>query len=252
MNRKLWLEARPLFLVVLFLSCGFTLLYTRTFQTWGIYYYEDALGMSLVFGPDKDPAALAKEDPRGTLYSLKDAPHNYYKGFSSVTRVFWPVAALILCVGGILAEKTGGTAAFNLSLPVSRAAWLWRKAAMVSLLTLAAAFLTSAFAVVLGLWMGLDWSLVWLLTHPVMITSFALPWIGMSLYVQSWTSPYLSDPVAAATVPMFFTGIEAALLIPTILASPLTGWPWGVVIGAFAVGAGCMVLATRRFERLDF
>jgi ABC-type transport system involved in multi-copper enzyme maturation permease subunit len=250
MNRKLWLEARPLLLAALFLSFGLTLLYVAGFATWGIFVIDDATEFSIGIGPEPDAASLLKAYPNGTLYSLKDAPHNYYKGFDALTRSFWPFVGLLLCAGGILTEKSGGTAAFNLSLPVTRTSWLWRRAAMTSLVTLAAAFLTALFALLLGLWMGLDGSLVWLLTQPVLITLPALPWIGVSLCVQSWTSGFLADPVGAIIVPFFLTGVGMMLFLVN-LASPTAG-SWGIAIATCAMGAGGMVLATRRFERLDF
>jgi hypothetical protein len=251
MNRKLWLEARPSIVGVLSLSLGLTLLYAVVFATWGIFLNDDATGCWIGIGMESDAASLLKVYPRGILYSLKDAPHNYYKGFDAVSRIFWPLVALMFCGGGILLEKSGGTAAFNLSLPVSRSAWLWRKAAMASFLTLGAAFLTGLFALLLGLWMGLDWSLIWLLTHPVLITLPTVPWIGFCLYVQAWTFGVVRSPVSAVVLPAVLTAVVVGIYLSAVLMSGLP-MSLGFPMGLFAVGTACMVLATRRFERLDF
>jgi hypothetical protein len=250
MNRKLWLESRPLFVGALCLSFGLTLLYTGLFGASLIFVQDDASGFAIQIGT-YDASSLVKDYPQGTLYSLKYAPQNYYEGFDAMTRILWPGIALLLCVGGILTERSGGTASFNLSLPVSRAGWLCHKAAMVSFLTFAAAFLTGLLALLFGLWMGLDWSLVWLLTHPVLITLPALPWIGVSLYAQSWTPRFITDPAGAMIVPFLLVGIGMAEFIALGLLSPVAG-SWGIAMAALAIGAGCMFLATRRFERLDF
>jgi ABC-type transport system involved in multi-copper enzyme maturation permease subunit len=248
MNRKLWLESRPSLVGVLSLTLGLTLLYAIVFVTSEIFFYDDATGISLSVGYGDDET---RDHPQGTLYSLKDAPNNYYKGFAAVSRIFWPLVALMFCGGGILLEKGGGTASFNLSLPVSRAGWLWRKAAMVSFLTLGTAFLTSILAVLIGLWMGLDWSLVWLLTHPVLITVQALPWIGFCLYVQSWTFEVVSSPTYALVLPAALTAAVTGLYIAAVIMSEIPQ-SWGAALSVFAVGAACMLLATWRLERLDF
>jgi hypothetical protein len=58
---------------------------------------------------------------------------------------------------------------------------------------------------------------------------------------------FLADPVSAPVVPFVLTAIVMAILNPTVLAPS-----GGVAFGTFVVGACCMFLATRRFERLDF
>ena len=130
--------------------------------------------------------------------------------------VFGPIAAVLLTMGSVAAERRDGSAAFVLSKPVSRAAFIWAKFVAVALalgfasaLAVLATFLyTSLLFEVQPI---LPWLQVWLLAW---LTSLAFCSITLA------ASASVRSPVGAAVI-----GI-AALAGIRLLAPVVTLNPW--------------------------
>ena len=145
MTRKFWMDIRPLFLLgalLLFLLTGF---YSWAFANVRIFEYSEGMSFGLYISPG-DVSQLQQEHPTGRLFSLKETPDSYLVGFNAMTRFVFAWLALFLCAGGILTESSTGTTSFDLSFPISRAQWIWRRAGMLLGLAFLLALLDCALA----------------------------------------------------------------------------------------------------------
>ena len=268
MRRKLWLEIRPVFAVLLVFGIILTLIYTGVFSTSKVMAFNDESGFGAQIGSSYDTPEFLKEHSNGRIYSLKDAPNSYSSGFDVMVAFVWPCVVALLCMGGVLTERNDGTASFVLSLPPSRKSWLWQKAAMVSVTSLGLALLLCLLIFGLSFVLGVPGRAVWLIRQPFLLTLVAMPWIGVSLLIQAWTGGLFRDPSANVVFAAILTCVlasQAALNLPSplmtfkwwLLATSMQVQPgspisWGILAGMFVIGLASMGLAIRRFERMDF
>jgi len=273
MIRKLWLELRLLFTILPIALILFTLEYTWAFQHANIMYYSDKDGYGLVMSPvansAKEIESFLKEHPQGLILSLQNSPHSYFLGFDGIARTLLPFMVVALCAGGILSEKNNGTASYSLSLPVSRSSWIWSRAGALLFLSFLTALISCAVTYALAQWMGIAHGLSWLVTEPVLLTLGAAPWIGVSLYIQSLFSGRF-DPASEAIIPVAVTALLVFLTDIFLPNSTVNGFGnpylllmdaaesvahptlWKPLLATGIVGITSLLLAVRRFERMDF
>jgi ABC-2 type transport system permease protein len=141
---------------------------------------------------------------------------------------FGALAAILITMGSVAAEKERGTAALVLAKPVSRAAFLWAKFV--------------ALGMIFGLATALAVVAAWLYTTLLFEAPPVLPWISMAMIIWLSTMVYVSitflgsaalrSPLGAAAVG--FAGL-IGLSLPSIV-STLNPWlPAGLVDVAKAV-----------------
>jgi hypothetical protein len=123
---------------------------------------------------------------------------------------------------------------------------------MILIMIFAMTFAICSAALILSLSMGIHPLWTWLLTEPLIVSFVAAPWIGIGQYMQVWLVGKVSDPVTQALLAATLTLVVAAALVVVL---PLSTQGVSVALRAipiFMLGLGCMLLAVRRFERLDF
>jgi hypothetical protein len=272
MIRRQWFDLRLQALILLLLLFAFVCAYSWAFTTGKIFEYSDESGYGLVVGPG-DYSELVREHPNGRLFSLKDAPGSYYIGVEAMIRFMFPFLAVLLSLGGLLSEKTDGTTAFSLSLPTSRGFWVWSRAGMLMATLLGIAVMTCLIAVVIAVTVGVHLDLGWLFRTPSVLLVGAVPAIGLNLFGQSLLAGRLHNSDAEAVFAGLFAAAAAALIspygqpwLPSLSVKPaewllnsymgVTSSPhaerWAALIFAAIVGLVGLLLAQRRFQRMDF
>jgi ABC-type transport system involved in multi-copper enzyme maturation permease subunit len=274
MIRKLWLE-RDLFWIFLILSVFMVVItveYTMIAERSWIMVYEDSLSFGLQASPTppkpEEIEAFLKEHPQGQIISLKDRPLSYFDGFDGMARLFLPYVAVMLCVGGILCEKSSGTASFVVSLPVPRASWIWSRAAVLLLLTFVTALLACIATYLLAVRLGIHQSPIWIVTEPIRLTLVASPGIGLSLYLQSLLAArfdqYNVAPIAVVIMLLLIFVTNSILDLASsnaftpggsfidVVGFNTSTVSWAFVGIANTIGVASLFLAVRRFERTDF
>jgi hypothetical protein len=142
-------------------------------------------------------------------------------------------------------------------------------------LTLLTALLACLAAFVIALSMGIHGNLIWIVTESLRLILVAAPWIGVSMFVQSLLTGRLDTTaetlIAAlvASVLAFVTNWGLGFGKLAILPEPAFSdpWHWYVDLAAremaqfslistalvtYAIGFAGMLLAVRRFNRMDF
>jgi hypothetical protein len=136
-------------------------------------------------------------------------------------------------------------------------------------LALLLALLDCAVAGAFSLWMGIGLNAGVLALSAIRLALVAIPVIGLSLCVQSLLSGRFSDPTAQGLVPLMVTTIVVlGIQIPGQMLWSLSLTDWVVFAGygkvlpspslwigltlAVLFGAGGVLLAARRFQRVDF
>ncbi len=273
MIRKLWLELRWVFAVLVCTLIALTAEYTWAFQQASIMAYNDQSGIGMVLAPGGNTATevadFMKEHPRGKVLSLQTAPETYFVGVDGIGRIVMPFLIVALCAGGILSERSSGTASFSLSLPVSRASWLWSRAAAVLVLAGTAASLSCIVAFGLAKWMGVEYGAGWLVTEPFLLTLGAAPWVGLVFLIQSLLSGRFdaaSESIVTAALSAFLVILVEVFLSSSALrgfGSPYSALldaadssvhpaVWNPFWASGLLGFTCMLLSIRRFQRMDF
>ena len=200
---------------------------------------------------------LASEDRAGVEATLGATYVDYL-------RVTWAggdlggllaVLAIALCVGGAAAERRESTADFTLSLPVSRSRWLLVRAGLCMALLLLLASV-SAGVVVLG-------GIVADATSPLAPVAAATLLAGLgpayAVALALATTTVTRDAIGAAVLALAVlyvldgSGVLAAWH-PSVLLdvrSWTAGPPWRPILAASFLAGGFLLIAIRRFDRVD-
>jgi len=187
------------------------------------------------------------------------------EAFIRVVWLFGPIAAILLTMGSLAGERRSGMAAFVLSKPVGRAAFVWAKFV--------------AAAMVLGLATGLASIGAWLYTTILFGALPLVPWV--QLWLLGWlaelvfaaitlaASASLASPAGAGAAgltafaaiglastvltlnPLLPTGLGevAQSLVLTELGSDVD--PFRSVAASVALLVGALLVAWLRFRRVD-
>jgi ABC-type transport system involved in multi-copper enzyme maturation permease subunit len=272
MIRRQWFDLRWQALILLLLLFVIVSFYGWIFTTGKVFEYSDEKGYGLVIGPG-DYSELVREHPNGRLFSLKDTPGSYYVGVGAMIRFLFPFFAVLLSLGGLLSEKNEGTTAFSLSLPAPRASWVWSRAGMLMAALLGIAVMTCLLAVTIAVMVGVHLDVGWLFKTPPLLLVGALPAIGLNLFGQSLLAGRLHNSDAEAILAGLFAAASTALFssygqpwLPFLSLKPAewllnsyfggTWSPhaerWAALVLAAAIGLAGLLLAQRRFQRMDF
>jgi ABC-2 type transport system permease protein len=187
-------------------------------ELWRTYRFAITCGLFAVLGivvPVEERYLRGITNLFGTLdpelHIGKTGIADVVEAFIRVMWLFGPIAAILLTMGSIAGERRSGTAAFVLSKPVGRAAFVWAKFVAASL--------------VLGLATGLASITTWLYTAILFGALPVVPW------VQLWLLAWLASLVFAAIT----------LAASASFASPAGAGAAGLTVFA-AVGLASTVL----------
>ena len=177
----------------------------------------------------------------------------------------WTLSVLILSMGGLLRERSMGTADYSLSLPVTRRMWMGVRGSMAvaqaSVLAFVPVVVVPLTAQVIG--RSYPFSEATKFSVLTLLTGVFILMVGM-LYSSLFQGEYIGVALGVSTV--FFTAVAVN---PLVQRYPSLGfsnfeqyldsswyltkeWPWPSVLVKLVIAAMLWELATRVVEKRDF
>ena len=163
---------------------------------------------------------------------VADAADQLWKNLAQ----FGAFAAIVLAMGSVATERDRGTAAFVLSKPVSRGAFLAAKVVGLGVVS----------AVCVGLSVAVGWVYTAILFEPLPVTgwiAFALlAWLGLA----AWAAiTFLASTVTGSAAASAGIGFGALIVLSLVAAIPNAGrfLPGGLAEPAIGLAAGAPVAA---------
>lgn len=181
---KTWLETRTRFYTALLATLG-----VCAFWTLGHAWIENNWQRDLIEHPDWD-------NPPWFLRAMRDYPfYLWHFVYAEMFQKIWVILAVLLGVGGLSREAAHGTAAFTLSLPVSRLT-LFRTRALVAVAELLVIALIALVTIVIGSRvMGRAYPISHGITHLAVMFAAGLVFLAASLclteFVEGEHTPVL-------------------------------------------------------------
>jgi len=169
------------------------------------------------------------------------------------------ILAVLLAVGGLLGRPSGRADLLTLSLPPTRARWLWAQAGMALLLLGAIALLEAASILITGLVFDLQAPLGSVLAECVLVPLSAAIWIWPTILLMVLTRDSMRAAIIAITlmVGVASFGVLGAANRPFFrniadVNQWSVGGPWAPLLAGLALAALTAWLALRRFDQMEF
>jgi ABC-type transport system involved in multi-copper enzyme maturation permease subunit len=198
-------------------------------------------------------------------------PHEFnkyiWKMYFTRFHLLWLLSALVLTMGGLLAERAAGTSEFSLSLPVSRRRWNATRGVMAALQTLLLALAPAAVVPGVSALIGRSYPPLEAASFSLVIFLTGLSVIALGFLYSSWFSgQYTSVALGLATIFVLTVVVNpVAGRYPFLSMSPVResnldpnfflasqGWPLTDVLIRVAVAVMLWEASNRVLEARDF
>jgi hypothetical protein len=257
---KAWVETRARFLAGL-VAAAIVCTYHIHSHTWLVEMWTREL-----------------ENPHGYHFSwMPLGIHNYgwylwHYLFNNYLQQVWALFAILFAFGGLIRERSNGTALFSLGLPISRRRWLFTRLAVAFLESIALALFAIVVVIIESALIHQTFSLSQVLLHTALMLAAGVfliafgnlcytlfPGNSLSLMLTLvllgapylWLQTYMQHQhYLGRTTWLGYFDVSHAMAGPWQLH--WANAPWAALCVAWALAALCLVAATTCGDRIDY